>query len=152
MKISIVEYDQTNKHHFESLNREWIEKYFEVEPADLAIFSDPETHVLNNGGEIFFAKVGGEILGTCSLFKRKTGYELARMAVTEAAQGKGIGTILIQECLRRARDRKVDKIFLVTNSKLQSAIHLYKKSGFMIVHTGKVAGYKRADTIMELKL
>ena len=34
---------------FESLNRRWIEEYFEVETADLEVFSDPYAAIVEPG-------------------------------------------------------------------------------------------------------
>lgn len=45
-------------------------------------------------------------------------------------QGKGTGSELISEILKRARGLKVRKIFLDTKRTNKKAIHFYKKRGF----------------------
>ena len=74
--------------HFEALNREWIEKYFEIEEADLAVFANPFKEIVEPGGQIFFVVMNGEALGTCAVMRLDEGtYELAKMAVSSKAQG-----------------------------------------------------------------
>ena len=45
--------------HFEALNREWIERYFAIEPEDLVVFRDPRGTIVEPGGQIFFVVAGG---------------------------------------------------------------------------------------------
>ena len=62
---------------------EWLEKYFTVEPIDKEILNSPGEEVIKKGGEVFFALLDNEVVGTCAVIKvgRKT-YELTKMAVT----------------------------------------------------------------------
>jgi hypothetical protein len=39
------------------LNRSWIEKYFVMEPVDEEVVSNPEEHILHDGGTILFAAI-----------------------------------------------------------------------------------------------
>jgi hypothetical protein len=66
-EIRILNYRPELRPHFENLNREWIEKYFEIEPHDLKVFATPEREVLEKGGEILFAELDGQIVGTGAL-------------------------------------------------------------------------------------
>jgi ribosomal protein S18 acetylase RimI-like enzyme len=128
--IEIISYNQELREHFEKLNREWLEKYFYVEPVDEAIFKDPQTGIIDKGGYIFFAVKEGEIVGTCALFKKQDYYELAKMAVTSKYQGLGIGRKLLEVCLNKAQDKGATHVELASHKKLGRAIHLYKKLGF----------------------
>ena len=135
-QVTIIGYDHRYKPHFEALNRQWIEHYFSIEPSDEKIFANPEKTVIEPGGQIFFAKdvMNGNILGTCALMKREDGrYELAKMAVDPAAQGRQIGRRLGEAVLQYARDHHVDTVMLHTNSKLVPALNLYRKLGFVEV-------------------
>ena len=75
-------------------------------------------------------------------------YELGKMAVTENAQGHGIGTMLLQHCLNIATKNSIHKLILYSNTKLGPAIHLYRKYGFTEVELEK-GHYQRANIKME---
>ena len=49
---------------FAALNREWIERLFTIEPADLKTLNDPVASILDGGGAIFFALDGEIAVGT----------------------------------------------------------------------------------------
>ena len=149
-RCRILDFKPELKKYFESLNREWLERYFSVEPADLRFFSNPEKEILKKGGEIFFAELDGKVLGTCTLIQEeKNLFELARLAVTESARGKGIGELLTREAITRAKQRGARKIRLFTNSSLIPAVRLYEKLGFKETYRGQHPKYLRTNLIME---
>ena len=149
-EITIVPYSHNYKDYIKSLNYEWLDKYFVVEPGDVEQLSDPQRHIIDKGGHIYFAKYKNEIVGTSSLMKTGEGeYELAKMAVTEKYKGQGIGQILLKHCLAEAIKLNVTKLSLFSNTKLKSAIHLYKKHGFIEVPLPLDVHYERADIMME---
>jgi N-acetylglutamate synthase-like GNAT family acetyltransferase len=129
-EVQIIPYNEELKDHFESLNKEWLEKYFSVEPVDEEIFRNPQRDIIDKGGYIFFALKDSEVVGTCALFKRHDSFELAKMAVTDKYQGLGIGKKLLETCIEKAKSLGVKHIELVSHKKLGPAIHLYKKLGF----------------------
>ena len=57
----------------------------------------------------------------------------AKMSVAPAFRGRGISKLLIEQCLQKAREIKVGKLILYSNSQLQTAIRLYTKYGFQHV-------------------
>jgi GNAT superfamily N-acetyltransferase len=139
--------------HFESLNREWIEKYFELEGADRIVFKDPFTEIVQPGGEIFFAIVDGEVLGTCAVMRLdEQTYELAKMAVSPKAQGRGYSNLLMNSAIEFARAAGAERLILLSNTKLNAAIALYEKHGFEAVPITHAEEYKRVDIQMELRL
>lgn len=91
--VEITRWDRKYRDDFIRLNSEWIEIFFCLEESDLKILGDPEGEIIRKGGEIFLALTGGKAVGCCALVCHPdTGrYELAKMAVSPAAQGKGIG-------------------------------------------------------------
>jgi N-acetylglutamate synthase-like GNAT family acetyltransferase len=147
--MNILENDKRYLNDFIRLNEEWINKYFEVEEADRALAADPYK-VVENGGFIFALVEDDKAIGVCALFKENDdNYELARMAVSPAHQGKGIGDILIQTCLSKLKEIGAKRVHLVSNTKLEPAINLYKKHGFETVSLGQHPVYARANIIME---
>ncbi|MEE8062491.1 MAG: GNAT family N-acetyltransferase, partial [Gemmatimonadales bacterium] len=75
-------------------------------------------------------------------------YELAKMAVSPEAQGKGIGWLLGQAVLDRARELGATTVYLESNTVLEPAIALYRKLGFKRV-TGAPSPYARCNIQME---
>jgi mannose-6-phosphate isomerase-like protein (cupin superfamily)/N-acetylglutamate synthase-like GNAT family acetyltransferase len=148
-RIEIVNYSDELKSFIKTLNVEWLTKYFRVEPIDEKQLSDPVKEIINKGGKIFFAKHKQEVVGTASLLKVSDEiFELGKMAVTESAQGAGIGSVLMDQCIIEARKLDLKKLILYSNRKLDAAIHLYKKYGFNEVPM-EAGHYERANIKME---
>jgi len=130
--IEIIEFSDDLKQHIKILNYSWLQKYFKVEHGDKISLSNPKLHIIDKGGYIFYAKKADEILGTASLLKINDEiFEVGKMAVSENAQGFGIGTILLEHCLNFAKQNQIKTLILYSNTKLEPAIHLYKKYGFV---------------------
>lgn len=153
-EVEIVGYKPEYAKYFESLNVEWLEKYFHVEEYDKKVLSNPEDYIINKGGDILFAKLNGEIIGTCALLKFPDDeYELTKMAVTEKAQGHQAGKKLGQAIIQRAKELNAKKVFLESNKILTPALTLYRRLGFVNAYRdfGK-SMYERANVYMELVL
>ena len=151
-KAEIIPFSIAHKEAIKTLNLEWLQKYFRVEPKDEVVLSHPVEEIINKGGKIYYALFGDEIIGTVSLIKiDATTFELSKMAVTEKAQGLGIGKQLIEFCIEEAHKIEIQKVILYSNRKLKSAIHLYESFGFkeILLESGV---YERADIKMELLL
>lgn len=150
--IKIIDYTPALSLPIKTLNYEWLEKYFHVEPGDAQSLSDPQRYIIDKGGFIYYATLNGEIVGTASLLKvNETTYELGKMAVTEKAQGHGIGKLMLEHCLAVAKEKGITTIILYSNTKLQPAIHLYRKYGFSEIPL-ESGHYERANIKMETRL
>lgn len=147
--VEIIEFSEELSEPIKTLNYEWLEKYFRIEEGDVASLSDPQKHIIDKGGHIYYAKLDGEIVGTASLLKKsETVYELGKLAVSDKVQGHGIGTILIEHCLIMAKQKQIKTLILYSNTILQSAIHLFRKYGFEEVEL-ESGVYERANIKME---
>lgn len=151
-QVEIIDYQPEFQADFQRLNCEWIEKYFKVEEADRQSLDRPHDKILSPGGHIYMARLNGEIVGTCALIKTDHDtYELAKMAVTEKAKGKGIGWLLGQAAINKARKLGAKTVFLESNTALAPAINLYQKLGFQKT-IRPPSPYERCNIQMELKL
>jgi len=151
--IEIIDFSDELAQPIKTLNYEWLEKYFQVEESDVLSLSDPKKYIIDKGGFIYYAKLNGEIVGTASLLKmNETSYELGKMAVTSKAQGYGIGKLLLEHCLASARLKQISTLILYSNTKLTSAINLYRKYGFEEIELERGHYNKRGNIKMELHL
>ena len=150
--IEIIDYQERYKQNLYDLTVEWLEKYLYLEEEDRLFLNDPEGTVIEKGGFIFFAKAGDELLGTVSLIRKSEKvFELAKLAVTEKAKGKGIGSILMDKFVETAKEQGIETIVLYTNHILIPAIKLYEKYGFQKM-PAKENKYLEGDVYMELNL
>jgi GNAT superfamily N-acetyltransferase len=152
--VEIVEYTPRYQSAFKLLNQAWIEQYFVMEEADHKALDDPQKGVLDGGGAILVALYKGAPVGVCALVKMDDpdyDYELAKMAVSPKAQGKGIGGMLGEAVIRKAQKLGARTLYLESNTVLEPAIRLYYKLGFKKV-VGRPTPYERCNIQMELEL
>ena len=152
--VQIVDYTPAYKEAFKSLNEEWISKYFKMEEADHKALDNPKKNIIAKGGHILVALLNNEPVGVCALLKMNDPvyeYELAKMAVSPAAQGKSIGWILGKAAIDKAKELGAKKLYLESNTKLQPAINLYHKLGFQKV-AGHPTPYERCNIQMEVAI
>ena len=148
--VEIIPFSIENKEAIRSLNYEWLEKYFFIEPNDVIQLSDPVGEILNKGGHIYYARYNREIIGTSSLMiVTDEEYELAKMAVTEKYKGLGAGRLLMEHCISEAVRLHAKRLTLYSNTKLEPAIHLYRKYGFYEVPPPPDVHYARSNIKME---
>ncbi len=148
-KLEIIPFTIELKDYIKTLNVEWLKRYFKVEPKDEIVLSNPQVEIIDKGGFIFYAKYNNQIVGTVSLLKiDNVTFELSKMAVTDVIQGLGIGKKLLEHCLAFAKEKEIQKLLLYSNRSLESAIHLYKKFGFVEISL-EDGIYERANIKME---
>ncbi|WP_422359454.1 bifunctional helix-turn-helix transcriptional regulator/GNAT family N-acetyltransferase [Reichenbachiella sp.] len=152
--IKILDYLPEHHTAFRRLNEEWITKYFKLEEADKKALDNPKEYILDKGGRIIVALEAQEVLGVCALQKMndaKYDFELAKMAVSPKAQGKGIGLLLGTSIIEKAKALDASSVYLESNTALKPAISLYEKLGFKKV-VGHHTPYERCNIQMELNL
>jgi DNA-binding MarR family transcriptional regulator/N-acetylglutamate synthase-like GNAT family acetyltransferase len=151
--VEIIDYLPQYKSQFKALNIEWLRKYFTVEKNDRTLLSDPQKEILQKGGFINFARIEGKVVGTAALLKHGDGiFELAKMAVTESAQGGQAGRKLAETMIAKARSLGARSIILHTSPKLTRANSLYKRLGFVYREDApQPPGYARPTITMILE-
>ena len=135
--------------HFKTLNIEWLEKYFRVEPIDEQVLSNPQ-HIIDHGGSILFAAHEDEIIGCCALLQHWAGiFELTKMAVTANQQGLGTGRLLLEAVIAAFNNAQGELLYLESHSSLKTALGLYEKYGFKYKPHPFKSKYSRSDVYME---
>lgn len=104
-----------------------------------SILSDGD---IQSGVERMIAESDGEIIGSVALFspdiiayegllEDELGYpELRMLATSSEARGKGVATLLIKECIKRAKEKGFAEMGLHTADFMEEAIKLYEHLGF----------------------
>lgn len=151
--VAIVRYRSEFRSAFDALNRAWLVANDLLEPADVEYLEDPEGKILALGGEIFVALEAGQVIGTCAAFPigRET-FELAKLGVTPAAHGRGLGRLLCNAVIDYARSEGATRIELTSNSRLVHALRLYESIGFRRGPMPADVRYRSADVFMSLDL
>lgn len=156
MTAVVREFDPTlagDRAAWKALNEAWLaEGGFAIEAKDQKVLGDPEGQILAQGGRIFLAQRGAEILGCCAVMAMADGgYEVAKMTVTPAARGLGLSRRLMEACEQAARATGAPRLYLETSSTLGPALALYDSFGFQRLPP-RATPYARADVFMEKAL
>lgn len=151
MKLDITPFDSKYSKDFYNLNIEWLEAFFEVEPFDREVLSNPEKYIIDKGGFIFFAEIDNTIVGTYALMPlpKQDAFELTKMAVSPEHRGLKIGQQLLDHCITYAKTEQFNRLLLYSSRKLENAIYLYRKFGFVEIDVEDNCPYKRCDIKME---
>lgn len=152
MELEIVEYTPQYRDAFRALNVEWISKYFVMEASDFKALDHPDEYIIQKGGAIIIVLYDNVPAAVCALIKMdhdQYDFELAKMAVSPAFQGKGIGYQLGKAVIAKAKSLNAKTLYLESNTILTPAINLYYKLGFKKVE-GISSPYERCNIQMEL--
>ena len=66
--------------------------------------------------------------GTATMEQNAAGFRL--LAVDPLYRGQGIGKLLTNECIRKAKDKKLNRMIIHTTMAMQTAWKMYEKLGF----------------------
>ena len=117
---------------FKALNEAWITKHYVIEPKDEELLNDPAGRIVAKGGLIPFAVEVGEPVGCCAMIPMADGgFELSKMAVSEAHRRRGIASLIIEACVERAKARGAPRLYLESGLELTAAIALYERHDFV---------------------
>ena len=149
--IKIVGFNKKYSEQFFILNKAWIEESWYLEDSDKKDLLNPDK-IVENGGQVFFALENKIAIGTVAMIKSSDEkFELAKMTVQEDFREKGIANMLMDECLKFAKQKNAREIFLISNDSLIIARNLYDKNGFKEVKLDSQK-YDRGNVKMCLKI
>lgn len=147
--MKVIEYNHKYKQKFIDLNTAWIEDYFDnLEKADIETFNNLEEHI-KNGAMIYFAVEEDNVLATCMVLPMEHGiWEICKLAADPNFRGNGAGKAVFKKCMHYAIENGAKKLFMISNTRLKSALHIYDKLGFKEIKLGDY-GYTRGDIAFE---
>ena len=93
----------------------------------------------------WIAERDGDLVGCVLLVKKsRTVAQLRLLLVEPAARGAGLGTRLVGECVRFARQVGYRKLVLWTQSELEAARRVYEAAGFRVTRTERHHSFGKA--------
>lgn len=148
--MKIIEYQEEYKEDFIQFNTDWIKDNFGyLEKEDIDTFNHIEES-LEKGAMIYFALEEGKALATC--MAKPLGddgtWEICKLGSNKNLPHKGAGSAVFEAAMSWAVSRGAKKLFILSNSKLKAALHIYEKYGFHEVRL-KDYGYARGDIAFE---
>ena len=151
--VEIVPYRPDHAQAWRGLNEYWIlAGGYAIEAKDRLVLDDPDGAILSRGGSIFIAERDGRAVGCCSLMAMDDGgYEVGKMAVDAAVQGRRLGERLLEACGAHARGSGAGRLYLETNAAQTHAIALYRRFGFTDL-PAQPSPYARCNVWMEKRL
>ena len=149
--MDIIDFSPEHAEAFKQLNLAWITERWTVEAADLKALDTPFESIIDVGGAILIGEIGSAVVGTVALIPLKEGtFELAKMTVSKAARGTGLGFALGEAALARAKAMGAQKVYLESNTILTPALSLYEKLGFQkLPDDARASPYERCNIRME---
>ena len=135
-----------------SFNSIILKSNYEKIPTKISFLG--KEYILDKGGCILVAIYEKKAVGVCALIKMNEAewdFELAKMAISSEFRGLGIGFLLANAIIDKAKYLGAKSIYLESNTVLAPAIKLYRKLGFKEI-AGYPTPYQRCDIQMMLNI
>ena len=118
-----------------------------------ADIKDIESSYFNRGGRFYVLEVeNGSIIGAYGLYPMdEQTCELRKMYLDKAHRGKGLGKLLLEDALSKARQFGFERMVLETASVLKEAIALYRSYGFIAYDPPHMSSRCDQAYLLELK-
>lgn len=148
--MEIIEYQEKYKDYFIQFNTDWIvDNFGSLEQEDIDTFEHIDES-LRNGAMIYFALEGEAVLATCMAkpLDDNGTWELCKLGSNKQLPHRGAGSAVFEAAMNWAIHHGAKKLFILSNSKLKPALHIYEKYGF---HEVRLTDYEyvRGDIAFE---
>lgn len=150
--MKVIEYDEKYKNDFIQFNKDWIiDNFGFLEPEDIETFNKIDQE-LQTGAMIYFAVEGDTVLAVCMAKPMENDtWEICKLASNKNKYHKGCGSAVFEAACNWACDHGARRLFILSNSKLKAAVHIYEKFGFKEIKLDNYE-YERGDIAFEKRI
>jgi GNAT superfamily N-acetyltransferase len=148
-KMELAKFEEKYRQAFIDFNTDWIVSNFgNLEAHDLEMFEKIDEE-LKNGAMILFAVENEIPLACCMSMPMQDGtWEICKLGSNKHVPHEGAGSLVFSAAMDWALEHGAARLFLISNSKLKPALHIYEKYGFHEVELDDYE-YVRGDIAFE---
>lgn len=149
--MKVIPFEEKYRQSFIDFNTDWIVSNFGfLEKHDKETFEKIDEE-MEAGAMIFFAVEDDIALATCMAMPLEgTTWELCKLGSNKNIPHKGAGSAVFEASMKWALDNGAERIFILSNSKLKPALHIYEKYGFREIKLDDYE-YVRGDIAFEYR-
>lgn len=147
--MKIIQFEEKYRQDFIDFNTDWIMSNFgSLEEHDIETFEKIDEEI-TAGAMIFFAVENEIALATCMAkpMEEKT-WEICKLGSNKKVPHKGAGSAVFEAAMNWALNHGAEKLFILSNSQLKPALHIYRKYGFKEIKLDNYE-YVRGDIAFE---
>lgn len=147
--VELEKFSEKYRQAFIDFNTDWIvENFGSLEEHDRETFAKIDD-LLEKEAMIFFAVEDGVALACCMAAPMDGGtWEICKLGSNKNVPHKGAGSMVFKACMDWAQERGAKRLFILSNSKLAPALHIYEKFGFKEIKLDDYE-YARGDIAFE---
>lgn len=147
--MKVIPFEESYRKDFIAFNKDWIISNFGfLEEHDIETFEKID-EAMEAGAMIFFAVENDIALATCMAMpmEGKT-WEICKLGSNKNVPHKGAGSAVFEAAMKWALEHGAKRLFILSNSKLKPALHIYEKYGFKEIKLEDYE-YTRGDIAFE---
>ena len=113
------------------------------------------TNLIDNGAIFKLVIDNNKIIGISEYLIKDNRVFLSKLYVLKQMRNKGVGKLMLNDCIEYTKKHSLNKIFLTVNKYNYPSIEIYKHLGFIIIDsviTDIGNNYVMDDYIMELNI
>ena len=150
--MKVIPFEEKYRQDFIDFNTDWIISNFGfLEEHDKETFEKIDDEI-RSGAMIFFAVENDVALATCMAVPMQDAtWEICKLGSNKNVPHKGAGGAVFEAAMKWALSHGAERLFILSNSKLKPALHIYEKYGFKEI---KLENYEyiRGDIAFEYKV
>ena len=137
--MRVIPFEPQYKPDFIEMNEAWISEMFRLEPEDQRLLNEVESEIAR-GAQIFFAidEETSRAASCCMVAPfNDHEWEIEKFATRKEFARRGAGTAVLLACIEYAKRKGCKKLLIVSNTKCEQALRLYRKTGFKEIPVDK---------------